>query len=79
MARLARTFLLLALMLTASYGISAAASDTSNTDAVAGPDTRGLTARTLDRLPESGGLLLWGTGLAVASRLVSRKGKDSED
>lgn len=79
MTRLARTFLLLALMLMASYGISAAASDTSTADAVAGADTRGFTARTLDRVPESGGLLLWGTGLAVAARLVSRKGKDSED
>lgn len=33
----------------------------------------GLAERVLGRLPESGALLLWGTGLAAASKVVSRK------
>lgn len=36
----------------------------------------GLASRVLSHLPESGALLLWGTGLAAASRAVSRKRND---
>lgn len=38
----------------------------------------GFAERLLSRLPESGALLLWGTGLAAASKALSRKPDASE-
>ncbi len=50
--------------------------------AVASPDVvtgvLSVAGRVLARLPESGALLLWGTGLAAASKVLSRKQDDSK-
>lgn len=68
-----RTFLFLVLA-AVTWGVSPAVAGTVPTypsGAVGG--LAGVAARALSRLPESGALLLWGTGLAAASRAVARK------
>ncbi len=42
-------------------------------------NARGAAGNMLSRLPESGALLLWGSGLAAASLVIGRKRNDSEE
>lgn len=76
MLKTLRTSFLLALMVS-SYVGSAAATDSASVDPGPVAHARGFAARTLDRVPESGALLLWGVGLAAASRALARKRSDS--
>lgn len=73
MAILLRTTLALALLLLVSGAGSAVAETVNNTDPGLLDGLGNLTVRAMSRLPESGALLIWGTGLAAASRAVSRK------
>ncbi len=42
-------------------------------------NARGAAGTMLNRLPESGALLLWSTGLVAASLVIARKRNDSEE
>ncbi len=73
-----RTSLTLALLVLVCVATVAAA-DTTATDTEAA-DAVGTAAATgpFSKLPESGALLLWGTGLALASCVVARKRSDNK-
>lgn len=66
------SFTVALLVLTCAASASAADAPEMSSGFVA--SARGVAGRALNRLPESGALLLWGAGLAVASRAVARKG-----
>lgn len=69
--------LAVALLVLACATAPALAATDSGAAVVASPEfvtsVFGLAERVLGRLPESGALLLWGTGLAAASKVVSRR------
>lgn len=69
--------LAVALLVLACATAPARAATDSGAAVVASPEfvtsVFGLAERVLGRLPESGALLLWGTGLAAASKVVSRR------
>ena len=73
MAILLRTSLAMALLLLVSAASPAVAETANNTDPSLFGGLGNLTVLVMSRLPESGALLIWGTGLAAASRAVSRK------
>lgn len=78
MANILRNALALAILLLV-LGASPAVADTvTNTNAGLLNGLSAFAARVVSRLPESGALLIWGTGLAVASRAMSRKRNDSD-
>ena len=73
MSTTARASLAMALMIIAcgAGSVSAESFTTSQAGLLGGVEQ--LALRALGHLPESGALLLWGTGLAAASRALSRK------
>jgi hypothetical protein len=77
MKNMMRIALALALLLMV-YGVSPAVAE-SMTSASPGmlSGLEGFAVRIFGRLPESGALLIWGTGLALASRAVARRRDDS--
>jgi hypothetical protein len=68
--------LILLLMVYSVSPVVAESMTTANPGLLSGLD--GFVFRIFGRLPESGALLIWGTGLAVASRVVSRRRDDSD-
>ena len=78
MANILRTSLALALLLLV-MGTSPAVADTvTNTSSGLLGGLGNFATLAMSRLPESGALLIWGTGLAAASRAMSRKRNSSD-
>lgn len=72
-----RTFLTMALLvLTCVAGVGIV--DASPADQGFVTSARGAAGNMLNGLPESGALLLWAVGLAVAARVFARKGHDAQ-
>ncbi len=55
-----------------------AATETASSEIEAADGARGAATRALSSMPESGALLLWATGLAIASCAVARKRTDPD-
>ncbi len=74
--------LAVALLVMAWIAAPALAASDSGAAAMASPDgvtgVLSLAGRVLGRLPESGALLLWGAGLAAASKALPRKPDSSK-
>jgi len=73
-----RTSLTMALLVLTCVA-DAGAVDSSPVDHGFVANARGAAGNALNRLPESGALLLWGSGLALASPAVRRKRNDPEE
>ena len=78
MANILRTSLALALLLLVTGASPAVADTVTNTSSGLLGGLGNFASLAMSRLPESGALLIWATGLAAASRATSRK-RDSSD
>jgi hypothetical protein len=78
MANILRTSLALALLLLVTGASPAVAETVTNDNSGILDGLSSYASHAMSRLPESGALLIWGTGLAAASRAMSRKRNDSD-
>lgn len=78
MMKVLRTSCTMALLVL-TCAASADAVDSTPADQGFVANASGAAGNMLSRLPESGALLLWGSGLAAASLVIGRKRNDSQE